>query len=62
MTDFQFESRDNHMTTTEYDADFCFPPDFLVIGDPILLEGFKMGDEVLDQAGLGAIFIGHSAD
>ena len=34
----------------------------LVIGDPILLGVLKMDDEVLDQSGLGAIFIGHSAD
>ena len=34
----------------------------LVIGDPILLGGFKIGDEVLDQSGLGAIFIGNGAD
>ena len=34
----------------------------LVIGDPILLGVLKMDDEVLDQSGLGAIFIGHGAD
>ena len=34
----------------------------LVIGDPILLGGIKMSDEVLDQSGLGAIFFSHSAD
>ena len=34
----------------------------LVIGDPILLSGFKMGDEVLDQLVLGAIFIGNGTD
>ena len=34
----------------------------LVIGDHILLGGFKLGDEVLDQSGLGAIFIGNGAD
>ena len=34
----------------------------LVIGDPILLCGFKIGDKVLDQLGLGAIFIVHSSD
>ena len=34
----------------------------LVIGYPILLGGFKLGDEVLDQSGLGAIFLGHGAD
>ena len=33
----------------------------LVIGDPILLGGFKLGDEVLDLSGLGSIFIGHGA-
>ena len=30
--------------------------------DPILLGGIKLGDEVLDLLGLGAIFIGHGAD
>ena len=34
----------------------------LVIGDPILLDGFKMGDEVLDQSGLQAIFVGNGVD
>ena len=34
----------------------------LVVGDPILLVRFKMGDEVLDQSGLGATFVGHGAD
>ena len=34
----------------------------LVIGDPILLGGFKMGDEVLDQYGLRSIFVGHGVD
>ena len=34
----------------------------LVFGYTILLGGFKMGDEVLDQSGLGAIFVGHDAD
>ena len=34
----------------------------LVIGYTILLDGFKMGDEVLDQPGLGAIFFGHGSD
>ena len=33
----------------------------LVIGDPILLGGFKMGDEVLYQSGLGDVFAGHGA-
>ena len=33
----------------------------LVIGDPILLGGFKLGDEVLDKSGLGDIFLGHGA-
>ena len=33
----------------------------VVIGYPILLGGFKMGDEVLDQSGLGAIFFGNGA-
>ena len=31
----------------------------MVIGDPIWFGGFKMGDEVLDQLGLGGIFLGH---
>ena len=34
----------------------------LVIGDPILLGGFKMDDEVFDQSVLGAIFLGNGAD
>ena len=34
----------------------------LVIGNHILLEGFKMGDEVLDQSGLVDIFVGHGVD
>ena len=34
----------------------------VVIGYPILLGGFKMGDKVLDQSGLGAIFFGHGVD
>ena len=34
----------------------------LVVGDTILLGGFKMGDKVLDQSGLGAIFLGHGVD
>ena len=33
----------------------------LVIGYPILLIGFKIGDGVLDKSGLGSIFIGHGA-
>ena len=34
----------------------------VVIVDPIFLGGFKMGDEFLDQSGLGAIFVGHGMD
>ena len=34
----------------------------LFTGYPILLCGFKMGDEVLDLLGLGAIFIGNGVD
>ena len=34
----------------------------LDFGDPILLDGLKMGDEVVDQLGLGSIFVGHGAD
>ena len=34
----------------------------LVIGYPILLGIFKLGDEVLDQLRLGAIFIGNGVD
>ena len=34
----------------------------LVIVDRILLGRFKLGDEVLDQSGMGAIFLGHGAD
>ena len=34
----------------------------LVVGDPILLGGFKMGDKAFDQSGLGAIFLGNGAD
>ena len=34
----------------------------LIIGDPILLVGFKMGDEVLGQSVLGSIFVGNGAD
>ena len=34
----------------------------LVIGDLILLGGFKLVDEFLDQLVLGAMFIGYVAD
>ena len=34
----------------------------LVIGDNILLGGFKICNEVLDQLVLGAIFVGNGAD
>ena len=34
----------------------------LIIGDPILLCGFKIGEYVLDLSGMGAIFFGHSLD
>ena len=34
----------------------------LVIGDTILLGGFKIGDEFLDKLGLESIFFGHGAD
>ena len=34
----------------------------LIIGYPILLGGFKIGDEVPNKSGLGAIFIGHGTD
>ena len=34
----------------------------LWIGYPILLGGFKLGDEVLDQSGLGDIFFEHSME
>ena len=34
----------------------------LVIGYPILLGGFKLGDEVLDQSGLREIFVDNGAD
>ena len=34
----------------------------LVIGDPILLVRFKMGDEVIDHLVLGVIFVEHGAD
>ena len=34
----------------------------LVIVDHIFLGGFKLGDEVLDQSGLGTIFFGNGAD
>ena len=34
----------------------------LVIVYTILLGGFKMGDEVLDQLVLGFIFLGHGVD
>ena len=33
----------------------------LVIVDPIFLGGFKMGNDFLDQLGMGSIFIGHRA-
>ena len=35
---------------------------FLVIGYHILLEGLKMGREVLDPLGLGVIIIGNGSD
>ena len=34
----------------------------MVIGDPILLGGFKMGDEILDKSLLGSILVGPGAD
>ena len=34
----------------------------LVIGDNILLGGFKICNEVLDKLVLGAIFVGNGAD
>ena len=34
----------------------------LIIGYPILLGRFKLGNEVLDLSRLGAIFIGHGMD
>ena len=34
----------------------------LLIGYPIFLGGFKLGDEGLDLSGLGTIFFGHGAD
>ena len=34
----------------------------LFIVDPILLCQFKLGDNVLDMSGLGAIFFGHGTD
>ena len=34
----------------------------MVIGDPILLGRFKMGDGVLYQLGLGSISVGHGVD
>ena len=34
----------------------------LFIGDPILLGGFKLGDEVLDMPGLGSIYIEYGVD
>ena len=34
----------------------------VIIGDPILFGGFKMDDEVLDQSGIGAIFVGNGED
>ena len=34
----------------------------MVIGYPILLGVFRMGNDVLDQSGLGAIFIGSGTD
>ena len=41
-------------------ANFCLI--LLFVGDPILLCRFKMGDEVFDLLGMGAIFIGHVVD
>ena len=35
---------------------------FLFIGDPVLLGGFKLGDEVLYLSVPGAIFFGHVVD
>ena len=34
----------------------------LVIVDPILLGGFKIGERVLDKSGLGDILVGQGAD
>ena len=34
----------------------------MFIVDPILLGVFKLGDDILDLSGMGAIFIGHGTD
>ena len=62
MTYVQFESGDEHITTKNLMIIAVLYQLLLVIGCPILLGGFKLGDEVLDQWGLGAIFIGHGMD
>ena len=41
---------------------YVFYQILMVIGDPILFGGFKMSDEVLDQSGLGSIFVGNGED
>ena len=50
------------MPTTESDAEPVFYQILLVIGYLILLGEFKMGDDILDQSRLGAIFVGNGMD
>ena len=62
MTGGQENSGDEYINTVKYYAEFCFLPDFLFIGDHILLSGLKLGDDVLDMLVLEAIFISHGVD
>ena len=62
MTDVQFESGDDQILTAKYDSGCFFYQLLLVIGDPIFFGGFKMGYGLLDQSGLGAIFLGPIVD
>ena len=62
MTDIQFEYGDEHISTAKYDDDFSFLPYSSGYRRSYLLGRFKMGGEVLNQLGLGVIFVRHGAD
>ena len=57
MTGGKETSGNDQMTTAKSDANYCF-----LAASSVYLGGLKLGDEVLDMSGLGAIFIGHGAD
>ena len=55
MTGFQESSGDEHITTNKLMLIAVLYKIHLFIGYPILLGGFKMGNEVLDRSLMGAI-------